>query len=175
MNKNRPLLIEYAKQKHGEQKRKYDGEAYYKHLLRVAKMAEQYNVPLGFEKGLLHDIVEDHHVTLDQIEKKLSELDYTPYEKWDIITCIINLTDEYTPDAYPNLNRKQRKQMEAERLWHIRPDDQTVKYCDMLDNLSSIIDRDPDFARVYIKEKEYALKRMRSGNKELLKQLEELI
>jgi len=77
------------------------------------------------------------------------------------------LTDVYTTESYPDVNRKGRKELEAMRLGRISRKGQTIKYADLLDNGMDIMSNDPKFGEVYLKEKEQILKYMNRGNQEL--------
>ena len=59
--------IYWAKQYHGDQKRK-SGEAYYTHPLEVAYMISDYNLKTDvIAASILHDVVEDTEVTINMI------------------------------------------------------------------------------------------------------------
>ena len=53
--------------------------------------------------------------------------------------------------------------MEADKLSKISPLSQTVKYADLFNNTSSIVELAPDFAKVYLREKDMYLKGMILG------------
>jgi hypothetical protein len=57
--------------------------------------------------------------------------------------------------------------LEAERLAGILPAYQSVKYCDLINNTASIVERDPSFAVAYLAEKKYILSIMNKGNSDL--------
>jgi uncharacterized protein with gpF-like domain len=44
---------------------------------------------------------------------------------------------------------------------------QTIKYADIIDNASEIVEHDPDFAPVFLRECKALVKKMEKGNKEL--------
>lgn len=44
---------------------------------------------------------------------------------------------------------------------------QSIKYCDLIDNTKSIVQHDPGFAKVYLKEKFDLLQAMDKGNNDL--------
>lgn len=159
-------LFLFVKAKHVEQKRKYTHEPYFTHVQAVAEMADG-KCNFGWEIGLCHDLFEDTDCILPELFEALMYFGYTEYEASDICDAVDELTDVYTHEAYEELNRKARKKLEAERLHKISPAAQTVKYCDLIDNSSSIVDHDPGFAKTYIPEKEYILNGMDKGNKEL--------
>lgn len=166
MNDNQLKLLAFVIEQHGAQKRKYNHEPYWFHLYRVARMAGE-SIYCGFEIGLCHDLIEDTDLTLPALTKKLQEIGYHKNAVDLIVTAVFHLTDEYTHEKYNSTNRKDRKVLEAQRLWAIPPNAQTVKYCDLIDNLSSIVQYDPAFAKVYLAEKAYILQGMDKGDTKL--------
>lgn len=161
-------LFDYVKQMHGEQKRKYTGAPYYTHLLSVANRVEQYARD-GYETeiALCHDLIEDTECSLADLSHKLMSLGYELEEDVQILAGVDDLTDKYTHEKYPTLNRAQRKELESARIVSSRPVAQTVKYADIIDNLSSVAEHDPGFARVYAREIEHFLGKIDKGNREL--------
>lgn len=161
-------LFAFVHISHYPQKRKYTGEEYSVHLKAVSELADSYGLTLGYEIGLCHDLLEDTHVTAYDLTEFLVR-HYTNTETDFIVNSVIELTDVYTHDAYPNLNRKARKSLEVKRMANISENSQSIKYCDLIDNTKSIINNDPNFAKVYLKEKQELLNVMYKGNKELYK------
>jgi len=92
---------------------------------------------------------------------------------------VIELTDVFTSQAYPNLNRDKRKSLEAERISKISDNAQTVKLADLYSNTKSIVQDDPKFAITYLKEKHRMMKGLIRGNPilyaKVLKQLKDSI
>lgn len=160
-------LLDFVTEKHSGQVRKYTNEPYVNHLVSVANMANKTTAGFGYEVGLCHDLLEDTDCTQKELADKLIELGYTPIATYFILGNVIELTDEYTSDKYPHLNRKARKELEALRLSDISPEAQTVKYCDLIDNTSSIVKYDKRFAFKYLDEKQVILSKMNRGDKEM--------
>lgn len=137
---------------HEGQKRKYTGEPYYTHVESVANRVAKINDdPELIAAALLHDTVEDSNVTVDEIGEIFG---------LRVAEIVYDLTDHFTKENYPNLNRKKRKALEAKRLGTVSEDAKLIKLCDLADNTSSIIKHDPGFARIYLKEKSAVLKAM---------------
>lgn len=155
--------------KHFEQRRKYTNEPYINHLVAVAEMADDKAV-LGYEIGLCHDLLEDTDCRQLELQNALQRFGYTPKEVFTILQGVVDLTDVYTPENFPQLNRGKRKILEAKRLHYIDANSQTVKYCDVIDNASSILQHDPKFAAIYLSEMKLVLEGMNKGNKALYKQ-----
>jgi hypothetical protein len=159
-------LIEFATKWHEGQKRKYTLEPYVNHCIEVAELAEANNIPFGYEIGLFHDLLEDTLCTISDLSSLLASR-YSAYEADFIINGVVALTDIYVPANFPSLNRGKRKVLEAERLAGILPTYQSVKYCDLINNTASIVERDPSFAVAYLAEKKYILSIMNKGNADL--------
>jgi (p)ppGpp synthase/HD superfamily hydrolase len=157
------VVLRFARDSHGDQKRKYSDEPYISHPIRVMQNCSQYTEsPAVLSAALLHDVLEDTAVNKDQLmtflENKMdSETANSTFK------LVEELTDVFTKSSYPQINRKQRKTMEAERLANISPNAQTIKYADIIDNLDVAV-HDPDFARVFLKEALRLLKNMDKGN-----------
>lgn len=142
----------FALERHELHKRKYTGEPYFTHLASVARLVRGLTTDDEvIAAAYLHDAVEDTDTTLDEIRALFGDR---------VGRIVGELTDHFTTDAYPKLNRAQRKEREAERLGGISYDAKLVKICDILDNASSIDQHDPKFARVWRAEKEAALRAM---------------
>ena len=78
------------------------------------------------------------------------------------------LTDYYTKEVYPDLNRKKRKELEVLRMQNISPLAQNIKCCDIIDNSESILKHDAEFSKVYIPEKIAMLKSFKYAQSDLV-------
>ncbi|MEO5600522.1 MAG: HD domain-containing protein [Cyclobacteriaceae bacterium] len=157
----------YADQAHGEQVRKYTGERYIVHPVRVMESARLYTNELSAHAAaLLHDVLEDTPVTAEEMETSLLEV-MSSKDAARTIELVIELTDIFVKESYPSLNRRTRKEKEAARLSRISADAQTIKYADIMDNVNDLVGQDTDFAKVYIRESKKMLKAMESGNRTL--------
>ena len=167
-------LKEFVKYKHYGQKRKYTNEPYYNHLENVALMADEY-VALGLEVGLCHDLLEDTNCSPSELAMFLLSIGYSAYETQRIVFMVIELTDVYTNKVDPKYNRSVRKELERKRLSNISEDSQTVKYCDIIDNCSTIFKYDPNFSKIYLKEKQELLSVMDKGDKDLWEEAYDIV
>lgn len=161
-------LLAFVKIKHGDQKRKHTGEPYWTHLVSVASIVKPY-ASNGVEIALCHDLFEDTDCEENELRDFLINHSYQDSEADLILKGALELTDQYVPKNFPQINRKERKKLEAKRLGSISPLAQTVKYADLIDNTSSIVVQDPNFAKVYLHEKQDILNVMREGHPDLLK------
>lgn len=154
---------------HWGQRRKYTGHPYFFHLISVAwKVFRRLKCEVSIVVALCHDLFEDTKCTPFKLVTFLQEIGYSTKDALKISRGVNHLTDAFTKEAYPDLNRKQRKTLESHRLSRIPKWCQSIKYADLIDNTCSIIKHDKDFAKVYLQEKEEILKGMRKGNLQLL-------
>jgi len=161
-------LLEFVKDMHGEQVRKYTNEPYWTHPLAVAKLVHQYaSEYLAVEVALCHDLLEDTSCTDFALFSKLEELGYSRFEAYEITKAVLELTDVYTSERFPWMNRRERKRNEAIRLGGVGNMAKNVKFGDMIDNTSSIVQHDKKFAKVYLEEKAEMLSRMRNTGSEI--------
>ncbi len=156
-------LFAFVVLKHYGQVRKYTGEPYVNHLRAVAEMADG-KCKFGYEIGLCHDLLEDTDCTFNELDEALKRFEYEIFDRVIIAGSVNELTDIYTPEAFPQLNRAKRKALEAQRLSTISYEAQTVKYCDLINNTESIVKYDEGFAVKYLAEKATILKEMNKGN-----------
>ena len=158
-------IYDFVSLQHGTQVRKYSGEPYVNHCLEVAELVYEYT---GSESmwvaAMCHDLLEDTKCdeTCLIIALNKAEMYLTQYP--NIITLVNNLTDEFTSEKYPKLNRKERKLKEAIRLEEFGPRTHTIKYADIISNTRSIVAYDSKFALTYLPEKVQLLHYMRKGD-----------
>jgi (p)ppGpp synthase/HD superfamily hydrolase len=82
----------------------------------------------------------------------------------DVAQLVQELTDQFTKQNYPGLNRHQRKAKEVERLSRISDRAKTIKYADFVSNLESVSVLGPNFGEVYTREVAEALRSMHGGD-----------
>lgn len=119
--------------KHHTNQIRDDGEPYYLHPMRVAAYAEHYikgvNPFLVRNICLLHDVVEDCDVSYNDIKGQFGEF---------VADHVQDLTNVYTKESYPDLNRKDRKLREHNRLAYCNNLVKQIKLIDRMDNCSPI-------------------------------------
>lgn len=139
----RPYALKFAREAHITQTRKYTGEPYIEHPIEVASIVA--TVPTHTDAMIcaayLHDVVEDCGVTLEQIHEEFGA---------EVEDLVFWLTDPPTVKGGPN--RAERKRMTRERYAIAPAEAQTVKCADIISNTKSIVEHDPDFAKVYLSE-----------------------
>ena len=150
---------EFARHAHRNQKRKYSDKDYITHPIEVAsRVQDLYDNMNMVAAALLHDVLEDTDVTHNQLRKWLHE-EFLPRKAEAILSLVVELTDVYTKENFPLLNRKQRKMLEADRLAQTSMQARKIKLIDIEHNSESILQADPSFAKVFLKEKEYLINR----------------
>jgi (p)ppGpp synthase/HD superfamily hydrolase len=165
-----PLIqkaIDFGRAAHDSigQKRKYNGDPYWTHTERVAEtVASVGGTEDMIVAALLHDVLED--VFPHKPYYSANNILFTFGES--VLNLVVALTDVYTKEAYPKLNRKARHELENQRLANISVEAKTIKLADLIDNTNSIVSEDPDFARVYLREKEVLLHHLAEGHPALL-------
>lgn len=133
----------FADRAHGDQKRKYTGEPYINHPVRVAQILLTVNQNTdAICAAFLHDVVEDTPITLDEIGAEFGE---------NVRNLVYYLTDISKPS---DGNREKRKEIDRLHNANGPPDAQDIKMADMIENGIDISNNDKDFAVVYMKEKE---------------------
>lgn len=172
------ILVEvqnFAAEAHKGQRRKYADEDYIFHPIRVSSLCRNVNQTLPvLAAALLHDVVEDTDVNYERLKIFLQQL-MNEADAAVTFRLVKDLTDVYTKDAYPKLNRRQRKEKEHNRLANAHPDAQTIKYADIIDNCMDIADSGDDFAPKFLMECRSLLHKMDKGNQELYQQAKSVI
>jgi guanosine-3',5'-bis(diphosphate) 3'-pyrophosphohydrolase len=165
----------FAAKAHGDQRRKYTPEPYIVHPVRVMKLCAEYT---GRETvlcaALLHDVLEDTPVTREQMLNFLQTVLPGP-DAAETLKLVVDLTDVYIKENYPQHNRRRRKQMERDRIALTSPDSQTIKYADIIDNCNEIVKYDTDFAGVFLHECRATLKVMGKGDPGLYRRAVETV
>lgn len=156
----------YQKAAHGAvgQVRKYTGEPYWYHPARVAELVATAGLGQNaIAAALLHDVVEDTEITIEQIKEEFGNV---------VADYVYRLTDVSKPH---DGNRATRKRIDREHVAKGCADVHSVKVADLIDNSISIIKHDPEFAKVYLQEKRLLLDVLVKANDGLLGIARELL
>lgn len=146
--------MEFAREVHKDQKRKYTGNPYVDHLAEVAGIvATVTRTDFDIAVAWLHDCVEDQGITHDYLCRVFS-----PY----IAKGVLLLSDLEVG------NRAERKAASRARLAAAPSWAQTIKCADLISNTSSIVQHDPKFAVVYLEEKRLLLDVLTKADPRLL-------
>jgi (p)ppGpp synthase/HD superfamily hydrolase len=160
-------IKEYADKAHGDQRRRYSNDKYIVHPIRVMEICRQFSNDLSIlSAALLHDVLEDTPITALELKKYLESVMSVDDAK-KTLKLVVELTDVFVKKDYPSLNRAKRKAKETERLSQVSADAQTIKYADIIDNISDMVYEDADFAKFYVRECKTLLQKINKGNEEL--------
>lgn len=145
----------YATCAHRKQRRKYTNEPYVEHCENVALILVKHGLrdEEVFAAAMLHDVLEDTEVTEAELRDAFGDR---------VTQLVLEVTDPVLEG-----NRAVRKLAAREHLARSSPEGASIKLADLIDNTSSIATHDPNFARVYLQEKEALLEVLRHGNAEL--------
>jgi (p)ppGpp synthase/HD superfamily hydrolase len=158
-------LLEWVKRQHEGQLIRRSAEPYLNHLTAVAGLAAI--IPFGYEIGLCHDLLEETRVTQLQLQNQLKSIGYDNQEALLISGCVSELTDVFTKDSFPDVDKKTRKKREAARLTQVSSAAQTVKYADLLYNTQWMLKYDLKHAKKYLQKKKSLALKMSNGNQVL--------
>lgn len=132
-----------------DHRRKYGGDPYIVHPREVEQILLKLAVnPVTDEMraaALLHDVVEDTPVTIEQIREEFG----------DAVTALVSdLTDVAVPS---DGNRKTRMGINLAHTEAASAEAHTIKCADIVSNAPSITEHNPGFARKWLKEAEAKL------------------
>jgi guanosine-3',5'-bis(diphosphate) 3'-pyrophosphohydrolase len=154
------------------QKRKYTGEDYIVHPIAVAAIvASVTDDEELIAAAYLHDVLEDvaphkPEFGLFTIKKEFGS---------SVATAVHQLTNLYTKENYPHLNRARRKELENKRIGgSMDYNVMTVKLADIIHNCSDL-SKAGDFAETYKREKLEQLDYLHRGDKTLWCRAHELL
>lgn len=149
---------QYAIGAHGriDQRRKYTNQSYDAHLKAVVDiLGEVTDNSEVLAAAWLHDTLEDTPATYDDIEKEFGT------EVADLVT---ELTDvSRTSDG----NRAVRKAIDRAHLARASANAKTIKLADLIDNVRSVTEHNPRFARLFLAELERLLAVLGEGDPRL--------
>ena len=135
------------------QVRKYTGEPYINHPAAVVRLVQSRpHTPEMLAAAWLHDVVEDTGVTIELIQKEFGQ---------KVASHVADLTDISLPQ---DGNRSVRKALDLLHTANASPESKTIKLADLIDNSSSITERDPGFAIIYLPEKKKLLEVLKEGD-----------
>ena len=149
------LLV--AKAAHMGQKRKYTGEDYVAHPIRVSWLVAMAGGNDAMQAAaLLHDVVEDTDFTIREVEQMFGMY---------VGGMVADLTN--VSKSHPDLNRDMRKALDRKQATMIIQESKTIRLADIIDNVPSTMRYDPGFAAKYVKEKAELMPILRDGDSHL--------
>jgi (p)ppGpp synthase/HD superfamily hydrolase len=162
--------LEFARQCHATQLRKYTNLPYITHVEAVLEILKVWGFgdnEIIMSAAALHDTVEDTQCSISKIRELFGD---------EVAELVWWLTDLNEPNALSN--RDTRALMTCWRLARAPAEAQLIKLADVMDNTSSIARLDPQFAGVYLREKQRLLDCLRAADAVpgiLITQVEEAI
>jgi (p)ppGpp synthase/HD superfamily hydrolase len=130
------------------QVRKFDGEPYHTHVLRVAELVSTRSQDQEIlAAACLHDVLEDVEPNNPDFSRERILAEFGER----VLKLVIELTDIYTKENHPDKNRKARKELEAQRLAGVSEEAKLIKRADLHDNNKSILGT--SFEKVWLQEK----------------------
>lgn len=150
--------MQFAREKHADQRRKYTNNPYVDHLAEVAGIVSTVSDDhpdhlVTLATAWLHDCVEDQEVQVDELKRLFG----VP------VACGVLLLSDLEQG-----NRAERKAASRRRLAEAPGWVQDIKVADLISNTSSIVMHDPKFAVVYLEEKRLLLDVLTLANPDLL-------
>lgn len=137
-----------AKEIHQNQKRKYNGDPFILHPMRVAGRV---TLLPGATKEMvaaawLHDAIEESSAPMLDVMRAIHRS-----AGWDVLRLVLELTNTTKQLPIP-LSRAERKKYDRERLMHVSLDAKIIKLVDRIDNVLDMKGAPEDFARLYLEE-----------------------
>jgi len=159
---SRPAFV-FAREGHESigQVRKYTGEPYFGHPLRVANIILDHGIEdlQVLDASANHDGPEDVY----PLNKKYSLAEIYSRFGSKVAQYVNEVTNTYTKAAFPQYSRKERSLQEAVRLGTISVGARIIKSADIIDNGRDIKINDPKYSESYLSEKKQVLDFMSVG------------
>lgn len=147
---NRMLIAaQFAKAKHKDQKRKYNGRPYITHPARVFARAMLLDDASEVElcSAWLHDVIEDCKVKHKDIVKLYGSSQFG-YQVADLVQELTNPSK----DLPKNTPRAEKKRVDREHLSVVSTSAKRLKLIDRLDNCTELEQAPLDFIKLYSQE-----------------------
>jgi len=155
---------DYACEMHKGQKRKYSGNEYIIHPVRVAKIVNLISDSDAdmICAALLHDVIEDSEATYKDVAMRFGKV-------------VADMVLELSNNDDKGKNRATRKKMACDRMLKASVKSKTIKLADIIDNLKSIRKYDVKFRDVFFAEKKLMIELLHEGDKILYKKAVKII
>lgn len=166
--------LQFAKEKHKHQVRKFSQEPYIKHPLNVAKIIlehkESHKIEELISAAILHDTLEDTDTTIIELKQLFGEL---------VTSLVIQLTS-----SKKEINKTGKKEYLAEKMsnkekmsnWAL-----VIKLADRLDNLSDISSTPENFKTKYPEETLFIInqiektRQLSNTHKKIIKKIKDIL
>ncbi|ARU95611.1 HD domain-containing protein [Tatumella citrea] len=153
----------FARQVHyqADQRRKYSNAPYIVHPQAVAELVRHAGADeTMLAAAWLHDTLEDTPTTFSQLQQLFGK---------EVALLVGMLTNPQVSDTDTRLQKKQQHLQHSAKA---SAKAQTIKLADIIDNTKDIVDNDPEFAPVYLVEKQVQIGLLRDGDPGLWQQAE---
>lgn len=155
--------LEFATAAHSGQLRRYSLEPYIVHPVAVASLVQSVDHTDDMVvAALLHDVVEDTDTTDADIRSKFG-------------ADVSDLVTQLTRPRQVSADRQAKLTLDIDRLRVASREAKTIKLADIIDNVSTLAERAPDFWEIYRVEKLELLKHLREGDDVLYRRADELL
>jgi (p)ppGpp synthase/HD superfamily hydrolase len=159
----------FAERAHKGVNRKYTGEPYITHPVRVYRRVSAVE-GISVEAraaALLHDVVEDTEYTKEDIAERFGPV-------------VGKIVEELTNPSkqFPHLTRAERKKMDRQHIARVSWEAKVVKLADRIDNVRGVVEEDgfsSAFVRLYRAESRSLFRNLRNVDSDLEQELEELL
>jgi hypothetical protein len=156
---------------HRDQRRKYNGNPYITHPVRVALAVSSYplvRLPM-VQAAFLHDTREDlpEHYTLNQLEGRIRRECGE-----EALALVVELTNVKVYKEGRRVPRREQKQLDWERLSKVSKEAKILKMFDRIDNLREMTNALASFKKLYAEESLELLKAVGDGDTDVAFQLE---
>ncbi len=127
----------YAKECHGTQTRKFNGEPYFNHPVRVAGTVQAYDgTEAMIQAALLHDTLEDTDATYEDIERRFGK---------EVADLVLDVTSDKEESGRIGKTSYLSNKMRA-----MNDDALLIKLADRLDNVSDISNENTVWRAAYV-------------------------
>lgn len=168
--------LKFIKEAHKGQKREGTNEPYWYHPARVSErfltsnnlkeLITSFGKNLADKESLLtatiplislcHDTIEDTYVTEESLKDFFNDL-LIPEEAEEITNAVVYLTNQYTKELFPEMDKLERGNKESSRLLEGPLKWQVVKFYDTLDNIESFYQCKKEYVPFYLEKKKIFL------------------
>lgn len=152
--------VGFAACAHRSQKRKYSLEPYVNHPIAVARLVAASGADVDtIVAAVLHDVIEDTDVQIDPLEAVFGNR---------VMVLVMEVTKGFESlIAEQPITKESLHKAHLHLLSKTSPEAATIKLADIIDNTSTLHERDPKRALTYLPEKWETIDVLKHGNKQL--------
>lgn len=160
--------VGFARCAHRNQKRRYTNEAYINHPIAVARLVATSGADVDtIIAAVLHDVIEDTDVSAEALEAEFGNR---------VMVLVLEVTKGFESLIAEQPNTKESLyKAHLHLLSKTSPEAATIKLADIIDNTSTLHERDPKRALTYLPEKWEAIDVLKHGNEQLRERAREQI